>query len=99
MSFNLNQSNELFDDEEASKRHRLINIRRISLPRKGENWEISEDGRKILILRGVQLTKRERCVLRTSGGIRLIIEEYKAGNRSITKIKAALREYWKKHYD
>lgn len=99
VAFNLNQSNELFDDEEAAKKHKLINIRRISLPRQGENWEISEDGRKVLILRGVRLTKREKCVLRTSEGIRLVVEEYKSGNRSVTKIKAVLRDYWKQHYD
>tara|TARA_Y100000310_G_C20243195_1_gene605597 strand:+ start:92 stop:463 length:372 start_codon:yes stop_codon:yes gene_type:complete len=97
--FNLNQSNELFDDEEAAKKHKLINVRRISLPRMGENWEISEDGRKVLILRGVRLTKRERCVLRTVEGIKLVVEEYKAGNRSVAKMKAVLRDHWKKHYD
>lgn len=97
--FNLNQSNELYDDEEASKKHKLINIRRVALPRKGENWEISEDGRKVLILRGVRLTKREKSVLKTVEGIRLVVEEYKAGNRSVAKMKAVLREYWKQHYD
>jgi len=99
MSFNLNQSNELFDDEEASKKHKLINVRRIALPRKGENWEISEDGRKVLILRGVKLTKREKSALRTVGGIKLVVEEFKSGNRSVTKMKAVLRKYWEKQND
>jgi hypothetical protein len=99
VQFNLNQSNELFDDEEAAKRHKLINVRRVTLPRMGENWEISEDGRKVLVLRGVRLTKREKCVLRTADGIKLVVEEYKAGNRSVAKIKAILRDYWKKCYD
>ena len=96
MTFNLNQSNELFDDEAAAKKHKLINIRRISLPRNGENWEILEDGRKVLILRGVKLTKREKSALRTVEGIKLVIKEYKAGTRSITKIKTVLRNKWKK---
>jgi len=99
MSFNLNQSNELFDDEEASKKHKLINVRRIALPRKGENWEISEDGRKVLILRGVKLTKIEKSALRTVGGIKLVVEEFKSGNRSVTKMKAVLRKYWEKQND
>ena len=99
VTFNLNQSNELFDDDEAAKKHTLINIRRISLPGQGENWEISEDGRKVLILRGVRLTKKEKFVLRTPEGIRLVIEEYKSGNRSVAKIKAILRDHWKQHYD
>jgi len=99
VSFTINQSNELFDDEEAAKKHKLINIRRVSLPRKGENWEVYDDGRKVLILRGVKLTKKERGVLRTVNGIRLVVEEYKAGNRSVAKIKAILREHWKKYYD
>ena len=99
VSFNLNQSNELFDDEEAAIKHKLINVRRVSLPRKGENWEISEDGRKVLILRGVRLTNREKRVLRTVEGIKLVVEEYKSGNHSVTKMKSVLREYWKQHYD
>ncbi len=99
MPFNLNKPNELFDDEEAAKKHTLINVRRISLPGNGENWEIYEDGRKALLLRGVRLTQREKCVLRTVEGIKLVVEEYKAGNRSIIKMKAILRGYWKKHYE
>ena len=99
VTFNLNQSNELFDDAEAAKKHKLINIRRISLPGQGENWEVYEDGRKVLILRGVRLTKREKFVLRTPEGIRLVVEEYKSGNRSVAKIKAILRDHWKQHYD
>jgi hypothetical protein len=96
MPFTLNQSNELFDEEAALKRHNVISIRRVSLPRKGENWEISENGRKVLILRGARLTNKEKGVLRTVEGIRLIIEEYKAGNRSVNKIKAILKKHWKK---
>ena len=99
MPFTLSQSNELFDDEEALKKHKLIGIRRVVLPRQGENWEISEDGRKVLILRGVRLTKREKSVLRTVEGIKLVIEEYKSGNRSVAKIKLALRGHWKKNND
>lgn len=99
VTFNLNQSNELFDDEEAAKKFKLINIRRVSLPRDGENWEISEDGRKVLILKGIKLTKKERGVLRTAEGMRLVIEEYKSGNRSVSRIKNILRDYWKKYHD
>jgi len=99
MTFSLSQSNELFDDDEASKQHRIINVKRVSLPRKGENWEVLDDGRKVLILRGVRLTKREKSVLRTVEGIRIVIEEYKSGNKSVTKIKSKLREHWKKCHD
>jgi len=99
MPFILNQSNELFNDDEALKQHRIINVRRIVLPRNGENWEVLDDGRKVLVLRGVRLTKREKGVLRTVEGIRMVIEEYKAGNSSIAKIKNKLRKYWKEHCD
>ena len=95
MTFNLNQSNELFDDDEAAKKHKIINIRRVSLPGNGENWEIYDDMQKVFILRGIRLTNREKRVLKTAGGIRLVIEEYKSGNRSVAKIKSILRDYWK----
>lgn len=99
MPFTLNQTNELFDDDEASKLHRIINVKRVILPRKGENWEVIDNGRKVLVLRGVRLTKREKSVLRTIEGVRIVIDEYKSGNKSVTKIKNRLREHWKKYHD
>ena len=95
--FNINQPNELFDDEAAAQKHTLINVRRISLPRKGERWELYENECKIFVLKGTQLTKKERAVLRTIDGINLVIQEYKLGHKSVYKIKAALRHYWKTH--
>lgn len=98
MTFNLNQSNELFDDDEAAKKHKIINIKRVPLPGNGENWEIYDDMQKVFVLRGIRLTNREKRVLKTADGIRLVIEEYKSGNRSVAKIKGILRDYWRKYY-
>lgn len=97
-SFNTNQNNDLFDDE-ANVVHKIVSVRRVKLPRNGENWEVLEDNRVALTLKGVRLTKREKSILYTPEGINLLMSEYKSGNKSVTKIKKLLREAWKRKND
>ena len=45
---------ELFKDEDNIKQ-KLINVKRVNL-RKGEDWEILEDGKVVLLLKGIRFT-------------------------------------------
>lgn len=86
-----NQNNELFDDESYVV-YRLVNVKRVDLPQNGENWEILEDDRVVFTLKGVRLTNKEKALLRTAEGIQLLMNEYKAGNTSVSKIRRKLKE-------
>jgi len=86
-----NQSNELFDDESHIV-HKLINVKRVVLPKNGENWEVLEDHRVVFTLKGVRLTNKEKALLRTVEGIQLLMTEYKTGNTSVAGIRRKLKE-------
>jgi hypothetical protein len=90
----LRVDNELFD-EESHIVHRLISAKLIELPNGGESWEISDNDEVVLMVPGVRLTKKEKGVLKTVEGLEILIREYKAGNKSVAKIKAKLKEHWK----
>lgn len=96
--FTSNQNNDLFD-EDSHIAHKVLRVKRVSLPQHGENWEVLEDNRVVLTLKGVRLTKREKSILYTIEGIKLLMDEYKSGNKSIAKIKRLLKEIWKFNND
>lgn len=95
---NTNQNNDLFDDEQ-NVIHSIISVKRIRLPKSGENWEILEDGRVKFVLKGIRLTNREKSILYSLDGINLLMREYKSGNKSVVKIKKLLKEFWRKKND
>ena len=81
----LRQHDDLFDDKDYIV-HKIIRIRRKNTPRKGEYWEILEDNKVMLEVKEYRLTKSQKEFLRTSDGIKLVMQLYKDGNRSVSKI-------------
>ncbi len=90
----LRADNELFNEEDYVP-HKIINAKRVRLPRKGEDWEVLEDGEVVLVMKGTRFTKSEKEFLRTAEGMRFIIDEYKAGKKSVVKIKDELKKVLK----
>jgi len=89
------QSNELFD-EDSHVIHKLINIKRISLPQKGEDWQVLENNKVAFTLKGIKMTQKEKNVLYTLEGIQLLIKEYKLGNKTVSGIKKKIKELIKR---
>jgi hypothetical protein len=99
LRFNSLRSNdELFDDEKCVV-HSLVSVRRTKSSKNGENWKVLEDGRVSLIIRGKQLNKHDREFLRGVEGVRFVISEYKAGNKSALKLKKKIKEHVENNYD
>lgn len=90
----LRQNDDLFDEEDNVV-HKLISVKRVALPKNGEDWEIREDDKVVFLLRGVRLTKKERALLKTPEGILALMDEYKQGSRSVNKIKNRLKKILK----
>lgn len=87
-------NNDLFD-EEKNIPHNVLMVKRVLLPGAGEDWEITDSNRIVFILRGARLTKKEKSIMRKPEGLKMLIEEYKQGNRSINKIKDKLKKLGK----
>ena len=86
----LKTDNELYLEEENVP-HKLINVKRVRLPRGGEDWEILENNKVVLLLKGTRFTSPEKQFLRTADGMKFLISEYKGGKKSVVKIKAELK--------
>jgi|AACY02.5.fsa_nt_gi hypothetical protein len=83
---------ELFKEED-NKKHKLINVRRAKLPKNGEDWEIIEDGKVMLVLKGNRFTSKERDFFKTVDGIKFIMEGWKSGWKSVSRFKEELKKY------
>lgn len=91
ISNNTQIDNELYDDESHIV-YPLLTIRRVVLPQQGEDWEILEDNKVALVIKGVKLTKKQKAFLRTAEGLTTLINEYKLGHRSIYKIQKQINQ-------
>jgi hypothetical protein len=82
---------ELFD-EEKYKPERIIRIKKINSPNKGEKWKIMEDDKVIFVLDGLKLSKKERDFLRTPDGFSFLISQQKTGIKSFNSLRQELKK-------
>lgn len=88
----LRADNELFNEEDSSVVHSVINVKRIKLPKNGEDWEILVDGKITVTMKGTRFSTQEKDFLRTVEGMKFLVAEYKKGKKSVVKIKEELRK-------
>lgn len=88
----LRADNELFNEDDGNIIHSVINVKRVQLPKNGEDWEILVDGKVTLSIKGTRFTNTEKDFLKTVDGMKFLISEYKKGRRSVVKIKEELRK-------
>ena len=82
---------DLYKDEDNVKQ-KLFNVKRINLPRKGEDWQILEDGKVVLLFKGTRFTKKEKEFLRTPDGMRFLISGFKNGIKSVLGFKREIKK-------
>lgn len=87
----LKSDNELFN-EEANVASKVISARRVRLPKNGEDWEILENNRVVLNLKGTRFTNPEKDFLRSIDGMKFLVAEYKAGSKSVVKLKEKMKK-------
>ena len=87
----LRTDNELFKEEDNTV-EKTINVKRVPLPRKGEDWEIFENNKIVLTLKGTRFTKSEKEFLRTVDGMKFLMDGYKTGVKSVAKFKQAIKK-------
>lgn len=90
----LKSDNELFN-EESNKPSLVVSVRRVKLPRNGEDWHILENDKVTLQLKGTRFTNAEKTFLHGLDGMKFLIAVYKEGVRSIVKIKDRMKQYVK----
>lgn len=78
--------------EEDDKAEKVIRVKRVSMPNKGEKWKIFEDNKVMFILEGTKLTNKEKDFLRTVDGVNFLITQYKAGIKSFNSLKNEIKK-------
>jgi hypothetical protein len=77
--------------EDANVVMPLIRVKHITLPNKGDRWRIFADAEQVIVIEGKKLTKKERTFLRGLDGVSFLIAQIKAGTKSFSGIKSAIK--------
>ena len=88
--FSLKKDNDLYDEEEGSKKNSVFKIKRST--KKEEIWEVMKDDDSVFSLNAKHFNLRQRAFLRSYEGFLFLMEEYNKGNRSVAKIRKSLKQ-------
>lgn len=78
--------------EEYDTTEKVIRVKRVNMPNKGEKWKIMEDNKVMFILEGTKLNNKERDFLRTPDGFNFLIAQYKLGIKSFNALKVIIKK-------
>lgn len=92
LKYNLSKFDYDLYHEEDDKTEKVIRIKRISMPNKGEKWKILEDNKVMFIVEGTKLNNKEKEFLRTVDGMNFLIAQYKEGIKSFNSLKNEIKK-------
>jgi hypothetical protein len=75
---------------------RVIRVKKVQMPNKGEKWKIFSDGKVVFVISGEKISKTEKEFLRTSDGFNFLIEQAKTGIKSLNQLRTNLKNNIKK---
>lgn len=78
--------------EEDDKTEKIIRVKRVSMPNKGEKWKIMEDTKVMFVVEGTKLNNKEKDFLKTIDGVNFLIEQYKQGIKSFNSLKKEIKK-------
>jgi|ERR1700722_5716614 len=82
---------DLFKEEEDVV-EKVVRVKRVSLPNKGERWKILENNKAVFIVEGSKISKKEKEFLRSIDGFNFLIAQAKLGIKSLNKLKVELKK-------
>jgi hypothetical protein len=92
LKYNLSKFEYDLYHEEDDKAEKVIRVKRVSMPNKGEKWKIFEDNKVMFTLEGTKLTNKEKDFLRTVDGVNFLIGQYKQGIKSFNSLKNEIKK-------
>jgi hypothetical protein len=78
--------------EEDDKAEKVIRVKRVSMPNKGEKWKIFENTKVVFVVEGTKLTKKEKEFLHTPDGFNFLISQFKQGIKSFNALKTEIKK-------
>lgn len=89
---NLNKFEYDLYHEEDDISFKVVRVKHISLPNKGDKWKIFEDNKVVNSIDGKKLTNKEKEFLKTTDGIIWLLEMSKLGINSFNSFKKDLKK-------
>jgi hypothetical protein len=78
--------------EEDDVAEKVVRVKRVSMPNKGEKWKIFEDNKVVFVLEGAKLTNKEKEFLRSVDGVNFLIAQAKQGIKSFNALRTELKK-------
>lgn len=78
--------------EEDDVAEKVIRVKRVSMPNKGEKWKLFEDNKVVFVVEGTKLTNKEKEFLRTVDGVNFLIAQCKLGIKSFNSLKNEIKK-------
>lgn len=88
----LNKFDDDLFDEDKDVVEKVVRVKRVQLPNKGEKWRVIENNKVMFTLDGTKVSKKEKEYLRTADGFNFLIHQYKEGIKSLNKLKIELKK-------
>jgi hypothetical protein len=77
--------------EELDVSEKVIRVKKVSMPNKGQKWKIMIDTKVIFVIEGSKISKKEREYLETVEGFNFILTQAKAGIKSLNSFRNELK--------
>lgn len=78
--------------EEDDVAEKVVRVKRVALPNKGERWKIMEDNKLVFSVEGTKLTNKEKEFLRSIDGVNFLIAQAKSGIKSFNALKTEIKK-------
>jgi hypothetical protein len=92
LKYNLSKFEYDLYHEEDDVAEKVIRVKRISMPNKGEKWKIFEDNKVVFTIEGNKLTNKEKDFLRSVDGVNFLLAQYKEGIKSLNSLKKEIKK-------
>jgi hypothetical protein len=79
--------------EEDDIAEKVIRVKRVAMPNKGEKWKFFHDSKVVFTVEGPKLSKKEREYLQTVNGFNFMLAQAKFGVDSLVKFKKELKKF------
>lgn len=92
LKYNLSKFDYDLYHEEDDVAEKVIRVKRVAMPNKGERWKIFEDNKAVFIVEGNKLNNKEKDFLRSVDGVNFLIAQFKQGIKSFNSLKNEIKK-------
>lgn len=92
LKYNLSKFEYDLYHEEDDKAEKVVRVKRVSMPNKGEKWKIMIDSRVVFTIESPKISKKEREFLSTVDGFNFILAQAKMGIKSLNSFRTDLKK-------